>query len=481
MNGHEPINKFISYLGEDGSRAHKYWNFSGAWCCGEVAMVMKQTVGNLFYDGKKVVYCPTAYAWCKTHLQKIPTRNAQFGDIIFFDWNRNGVPDHIGMVEYVSGSTVHTLEGNTGSPARVRRRVRESYILGIFRPKYEPPKPEDYKVKVDGEWGYHTCLATQYVLGGLTLDGVLGKATIKAIQKKVGCKADGVWGTDTTKAIQRFVGAKVDGEKGKETFSKWQTWLNKEIDKKIIPTPPTPPTPTRYTGEFPDLIVHSRNYLQQVAKELAWAKGTKASKYNYKGGSATSKFKTALNKAYPNRSSWGAKSKVGASCDVFVGTCMRYSGCDTTWARGLDGQYGKTPKHCSTTTNVKEAQMLIYEGHTRMIVDIDGTKYNCEANHDYKGGQYGHIGSKATKPSKANLKMFKVTSAFRAISKGDIGSEVIKLQKFLKWAGYDCGTADGNFGEETLGAVKSFQYGNGLTADGEFGSTSLAKAKEFNK
>lgn len=227
--------------------------------------------------------------------------------------------------------------------------------------------------------------------------------------------------------------------------------------------------------------MNCRNYLNKAAKELAWPKGTKASKYNYKGGSPVAKFKTALNKAYPNRNGWGTKSKAGASCDVFVGTVMRYSGCDTTWARGLDGQYGKTPKHCSTTSNIKEAQMLIYSGHTRMIVDIGGAKYNCEANHDYKGGQYGHIGSKASKPAKSKLKMFKVTSAFKAMSKGDVGSEVTKLQKFLNWAGFDCGSADGDFGEKTLGAVKSFQYKVGLTADGEFGSKTLAKAKEYTK
>jgi hypothetical protein len=431
------------------------------------------------------VYCPTAYAWCKTHLQKIPTRNAKKGDVIFFDWNKNGVPDHIGMVEYVSGSTVHTLEGNTGSPARVRRKVRASYILGIYRPKYEPPKPEDYKVKVDGEWGYHTCLATQYVLGGLDLDGVLGKATVKKIQKKVGAKADGKWGEETCKAMSKFLNISPQKSKTKTLIEAWQKWLNAEIDKKITPTPPTPapqpPSPSKYDGEFPDLVIHSRNYLQQIAKELAWAKGTKASKYNYKGGSPVAKFKTALNKAYPNRSGWGAKSKAGASCDVFVGVVMRYSGCDPDWKRGLDGQYGKTPKHCSTTSNIKEAQMVIYSGHTRMIVDIGGVKYNCEANHNYKGGQYGHIGSKASKPVKSKLKMFKVTSAFRAISFGDLGSEVTKLQKFLNWAGYDCGTADGDFGDKTKGAVKSFQYDNGLTSDGEFGSKSLEKAKEIKR
>lgn len=221
---------------------------------------------------------------------------------------------------------------------------------------------------------------------------------------------------------------------------------------------------------------------------MAYEKGTPSKTYNYKTGKAKASFTTAIKKVYGSvYSKWSKQCRLGASCDVFVGTCMRYSGCDTTWARSLDGQYGKTPKHCSVTTNVKEAQMLYYKkksggGHTRMIVDIGGVLYNCEANYGYKGGEYGHIGSKAAKPTGTTmLKMFKVTSAFRAISFGDLGSEVTKLQKFLNWAGYDCGTADGDFGDKTKGAVKSFQYDNGLTSDGEFGSKSLEKAKEIKR
>ena len=87
---------------------------------------------------------------------------------------------------------------------------------------------------------------------------------------------------------------------------------------------------------------------------------------------------------------------------------------------------------------------------------------------------------RTAKPSTAvrNLKIFRCNSAFKAISKGDKGSEVTKLQKFLKWAGFDCGTADGDFGEKTFGATKSFQLKYGLTADGEVGSKTIAKAKE---
>ena len=67
------------------------------------------------------------------------------------------------------------------------------------------------------------------------------------------------------------------------------------------------------------------------------------------------------------------------------------------------------------------------------------------------------------------------------LKKGDKGKEVTKWQKFLNWAGYNCGKADGKFGDKTEGATKSFQYKNGLTADGFVGAKTIAKAKEIKK
>lgn len=42
----------------------------------------------------------------------------QRGDLIFFDWDDDGELDHVGIVERVSGSTVHTIEGNSASMVR---------------------------------------------------------------------------------------------------------------------------------------------------------------------------------------------------------------------------------------------------------------------------------------------------------------------------------------------------------------------------
>ena len=68
----------------------------------------------------------------------------QAGDIIIFDWDANRWADHIGYVESVSGDTVYTIEGNSGSPSAVRR---QSYtwnmwqIKGYARPKWGDASP----------------------------------------------------------------------------------------------------------------------------------------------------------------------------------------------------------------------------------------------------------------------------------------------------------------------------------------------------
>ena len=273
----------------------------------------------------------------------------------------------------------------------------------------------------------------------------------------------------------------VDGISGKVDLS--------YVYSEPASTPTPEPTPEAYSGEFPDFVQHSRNYLDKVAKELAYPKGTAKATYNYKTGKPKEAFTAAIKKVYGSvYSKWSKQTRMGASCDVFVGTVLRYSGCDTTYPRGLASQIKKTPKHMSQVTDIKAGDMMYYlydgGGHTRMIVDIGGKLYNCEANYKTNGGQYGHVGTLATaKPKNATkmLKIFRVTSAFRTyLEKGDVGSEVTKWQKLLKWYGYDC-AADGDFGEKTEGFTKTFQLNNGLTADGQAGEKTIAKAKTIKK
>lgn len=59
------------------------------------------------------------------------------GDIIFFDWEPDGISDHVGIVEYIDGGFVHTIEGNTSnSVARRSYRLDSLKIFGYGTPMY---------------------------------------------------------------------------------------------------------------------------------------------------------------------------------------------------------------------------------------------------------------------------------------------------------------------------------------------------------
>ncbi len=40
------------------------------------------------------------------------------GTIIFFDWDRDGVSDHVGIVEKCENGRVYTVEGNSGDAVK---------------------------------------------------------------------------------------------------------------------------------------------------------------------------------------------------------------------------------------------------------------------------------------------------------------------------------------------------------------------------
>lgn len=72
------------------------------------------------------------------------------GDIIFYDWDdsgrgdNTGWPDHVGIVEKVSGSTITVIEGNKGNAVgRRTMQVNGKYIRGYGVPKYNSGAAQD--------------------------------------------------------------------------------------------------------------------------------------------------------------------------------------------------------------------------------------------------------------------------------------------------------------------------------------------------
>lgn len=250
------------------------------------------------------------------------------------------------------------------------------------------------------------------------------------------------------------------------------------------PSKPTVTPTATYTGAFPNLVTHSGQKIAYTARDLAFAKGTSKSKYTYGKGKAKAAFTTAINKVYPKRSSWSKQCQAGASCDVGAGTIIRYSGIDTKIPRGLQEQIPHMKKSSLwKNTGLKKVSaagdVALHSGKGAHIWIGLGDGNIAEANHTWK--YFEHIVKDTRSVSgKQNGAVYRATKA-TPIKKGDRGTEVKKMQAFLNWAGFNCGTADGVFGANTEKAAKAFQSKVGITSDGVFGNGSLTKAKAYKK
>jgi peptidoglycan hydrolase-like protein with peptidoglycan-binding domain len=66
----------------------------------------------------------------------------------------------------------------------------------------------------------------------------------------------------------------------------------------------------------------------------------------------------------------------------------------------------------------------------------------------------------------------------RKLQKGCSGEDVKRLQETLNGLGFNCGKADGIFGQKTKTAVQAFQSAYGLTADGIVGAKTRDKLED---
>ena len=112
------------------------------WCCVFIWWLFARLGASaLFCGGQKTAYCPFVVNYAKEHDQWV-VDNYQPGDLVFFDWNGDGVADHIGLVTGTSGASVYTVEGNVAESVKAMQRTVVT-ILGAYRPHYkDEPKPE---------------------------------------------------------------------------------------------------------------------------------------------------------------------------------------------------------------------------------------------------------------------------------------------------------------------------------------------------
>ena len=101
--------------------------------------------------------------WCLKHLASIPIYLAMEGDVSFFDWQPNGLPDHVGFVDERSNADYfYTIEGNTSGGIVARRKRSDKEEQLTFRLHYTPTAySADKQLEVDGIYGYSSIAVTQ--------------------------------------------------------------------------------------------------------------------------------------------------------------------------------------------------------------------------------------------------------------------------------------------------------------------------------
>lgn len=352
------------YLGQGGSRFRKYCGLpsGSAWCDAFVTTIFAEA-GNssLFCNGTKQTYCPTTIKWCRQHLAEVPPYLALPSDIIFFDWEPNSIPNHIGFVrERKDCEAIYTIEGNT-SGGIVANKVRNTkYVCGIYRPHFKA----SYKIgtlTVDGYFGYNSIAMLQKALG-VGVDGILGQQTVKALQRKCGASADGLWGRATSKAVQKWLGVTVDGYFGPNSVKALQRWINKVNGGESA----TPSTGGKYIGQACADYDHKAGDSsgREVCKSAFKYSSSKTSVYNWtyvfrpKDASKAEKAASMCEKAIANNAigynrkgetAYGKSramtklakavnydlskitTKCGLSCGDLICLCNRWAGLSTCY------------------------------------------------------------------------------------------------------------------------------------------------------
>lgn len=131
---------------------------------GDIVIVAKSQVGNVggkpywswYGFNNRVSWCACFVSWCANESGKLNITVPKFsrvedgiqwyknqgkwksryyipnpGDLVFFDWNNDNDPDHVGIVEKVENNYIYTIEGNSNNECRSKNyKLNSNKIYG---------------------------------------------------------------------------------------------------------------------------------------------------------------------------------------------------------------------------------------------------------------------------------------------------------------------------------------------------------------
>ena len=137
----EIVSVALSQVGNVGGQP--YWSWYGfnsrvewcacfvSWCANECGYIENGII-------PKFAGCIQGSEWFMERGQwQDGSFTPEAGQIIFFDWEGDGLTDHVGIVERVENGTVYTVEGNSGDACRQNSySIGSSVIYGYGIPAY---------------------------------------------------------------------------------------------------------------------------------------------------------------------------------------------------------------------------------------------------------------------------------------------------------------------------------------------------------
>lgn len=142
----------VGYTGTSTNSKYGDWfGYQGGWCTTFVLWCFNQVgeSSNTKLNGVIIPRggnCNSMISWFKDKGRYYSPSDytPNQGDLVFFDWNGSGSCDHVGIVNYTSGSTVYTIEGNCSGKVKAREYTAKgskpynniSAIIGYASPNY---------------------------------------------------------------------------------------------------------------------------------------------------------------------------------------------------------------------------------------------------------------------------------------------------------------------------------------------------------
>lgn len=124
--------------------------FGVPWCAMFVSWVFAKAGAKC--AGLPGAYCPTMVSTAKTTSKTVSLKNAKRGDVVYFDWDSDGIADHVGIVvdnDY-AGRYMATIEGNTDTTYGIVAKKTRPYgsVCAVVRPDYGGSVAPDSSTKL---------------------------------------------------------------------------------------------------------------------------------------------------------------------------------------------------------------------------------------------------------------------------------------------------------------------------------------------